>query len=97
MDVFGQVFLDQARTEQDVYYFTERDDNLIEFRSAKTYFRSSESWSREERTILKEAGERVLDIGCGAGRTASISRNRESESLVLTIPRELSRSASSRE
>lgn len=67
-DLFGVILSDQYMTEEKIFYFSERDDDLIEFRSADSYFAPSTNWRKSEKIILERVGEKILDIGCGAGR-----------------------------
>ena len=74
-DLFGKILLDQLEKLNDVVYYVERDDGFIEHRSANRYFEGVEKWSEEEKSILNNVGETVLDIGCGAGRTSLYLQN----------------------
>jgi SAM-dependent methyltransferase len=56
----------------DVAELIERDDGYVEVATTpcKTYFSGFEEWSAQERTTIKFARGRVLDVGCGAGRAS---------------------------
>ena len=47
-DLFGKILKDQYQNNGDIIYFSERDDNLIEHRSAKSYFTTTNEWSQDE-------------------------------------------------
>ena len=70
-DAFGQLLWDCHRGA-DVAELIELDDGYLEVATThcKTYFSDFEEWSVQERTAIKFARGRVLDVGCGAGRAS---------------------------
>ncbi len=69
-DAFGQALWDHHRSGTPIVHMIERDDGLIDAMDTAMYFTSRDGWPGFERDILRDADERVLDIGCGAGRHA---------------------------
>lgn len=67
-DLFGLILGDHIQTKDKIIYYSERDDNLIEQRSSEIYFLSSDNWREAEVNILENVGNKILDVGCGAGR-----------------------------
>lgn len=55
-----------------VFEVVERDDAWIGVTDAATYFSALEDWPAIERQMYPEITGRVLDIGCGAGRHATV-------------------------
>jgi SAM-dependent methyltransferase len=55
-----------------VFAIVERDDGFIGVEDAATYFAPIEDWPTTERQAYEEFTGRVLDLGCGAGRHASV-------------------------
>src|SRR5437879_3207062 len=70
-DAFGQLLWDSCSGE-DVSEIIERDDGyvVVATTQGKTYFSDFAEWSAQERTAIKFARGRVLDVGCGAGRAS---------------------------
>jgi SAM-dependent methyltransferase len=52
------------------YEIVEREDGLIDIRSALPYFQAYEKWPAHEREAIQRARGSILDVGCGAGRVA---------------------------
>jgi SAM-dependent methyltransferase len=55
-----------------VFEIIERDDGFISAGDATRYFAPVEEWRTLERQACAEFTGRVLDVGCGAGRHASV-------------------------
>jgi SAM-dependent methyltransferase len=55
-----------------VFEIIERDDGFISVGDTARYFAPVEDWPALERQACEEFTGRVLDIGCGAGRHASV-------------------------
>jgi SAM-dependent methyltransferase len=55
-----------------VFQIIERDDGHIAASDASVYFAPAEDWPELERQACEEITGRVLDVGCGAGRHASV-------------------------
>jgi len=55
-----------------VFQIIERDDGHIAASDAAVYFAPVEDWPELERHACEEITGRVLDVGCGAGRHASV-------------------------
>lgn len=68
-DVFGHMLLDTA-AEQETWEIIERDDGFVSARSAEVYFDDYNHWPAVEKTAIRLAKGKVLDIGCGAGKHA---------------------------
>ena len=68
-DGFGRAMYEHHQGRQSLHVI-ERDDGLVEVMSARGYFRPLARWWTFEKTALRQARGRVLDVGCGAGRVA---------------------------
>ncbi len=66
-DAFGQKLWAAYKGEQ-VFEIVERDDRYIDAMSLKGYFSDYGEWHTIEQKGMEFVKERVLDIGCGAGR-----------------------------
>ncbi|MBB5858189.1 class I SAM-dependent methyltransferase [Amycolatopsis umgeniensis] len=55
-----------------VFQIVERDDGHIAASDAAVYFAPVEDWPELERKACEEITGRALDVGCGAGRHASV-------------------------
>ena len=55
-----------------VFQIVERDDGHIAASDASLYFAPIEDWPELERRACGEITGRILDVGCGAGRHASV-------------------------
>jgi len=74
-DAFGAALraCHQADTRPGVVFeIVERDDGFISVGDATRYFAPVEDWPMLERQACEELTGRVLDVGCGAGRHASV-------------------------
>src|SRR5262245_34657416 len=74
MDAFGQLIYDHYRGNASADII-ERDDGWFGVSSvgssgAGYYFAPYAKWPPHQRQAIRQAGGRVLDIGCGAGRVA---------------------------
>lgn len=68
-DAFGHALLAVHKGEE-VHEIVERDDGFVDSMSTKGYFSDYEAWSPIEQKAMQLVKGRVLDIGCGAGRTS---------------------------
>ena len=68
-DGFGRAMLEHHQG-RDSLHVIERDDGLVEVMGAQGYFRPFAQWWAFEKTALRLARGRALDVGCGAGRVA---------------------------
>ena len=63
----------------------ERDDGFLDPMETGYYFSGPETWSEGERASLMEVKGRVLDVGCGAGRTALLLQERGHEVVAIDV------------
>jgi SAM-dependent methyltransferase len=68
-DAFGQI-LYAAYSGAEAFEIIERDDGYIEAMPAKGYFSEYKDWPQIERKAMEFAKGKILDVGCGAGRTS---------------------------
>jgi SAM-dependent methyltransferase len=68
-DAYGQEIWN-CHKGNSTYEIFERDDGLIEIRSAQPYFQDYSNWPAHEQEAIQRAHGAILDIGCGAGREA---------------------------
>lgn len=76
-DAFGRVLTRcwEAGVHEGVAFeVVERDDGYLGVTDAATYFAPADAWSEPERWGCEQAVDRVLDVGCGAGRHAVVIR-----------------------
>lgn len=66
-DAYGQEIL-ACYKGREVSEIVERDDGYIDALSPRIYFSDYEDWPAIEQRAMEFVKERVLDIGCGAGR-----------------------------
>ncbi len=74
-DAFGQMLRgcqDAGQQPGMAFEVIERSDGLISVGDAARYFASLEDWPEIEKTVLQAVSGRVLDVGCGAGRHATV-------------------------
>lgn len=70
-DAFGLALLDHLDHGSDARpHFVERDDGLLESFDTAVYFTGRSILFENDPDITQRAGERVLDVGAGAGRHA---------------------------
>ena len=82
-DLFGLILSDQYGSKEKIHYFSERDDDLIEIRSASLYYLKSDNWNNSEVIILDRVGEKILDLGSGAGRHSIYLQNKGKSVLAF--------------
>lgn len=68
-DAFGHAMYD-AYMGKPAYEVYERDDGDVNVVASQKYVKEHKDWSPHERAALRLARGKVLDLGCGAGRTA---------------------------
>lgn len=79
-DAFGAALVAcHEAGETGVFSVVERDDGWLAPDDMGKYFATAEAWWPVERWLCDMAGERVLDIGAGAGRHALYLRERGHE------------------
>ncbi len=67
-DAYGQEIYSYFQGKESVE-IVERSDGYINFSSGtRMYFSEYKDWDKNEKEAIKYAKDRVLDIGCGAGR-----------------------------
>lgn len=74
-DAFGAVLRECHEAGEQpgtAFEVVERDDGWLGVGDAVRYFATLSGWSLLERQVFAEITGRVLDIGCGAGRHASV-------------------------
>jgi SAM-dependent methyltransferase len=69
-DAFGRALIDHLARIEDACHVVERDDGFVEAGPMDYYFAQHRDWPDCEKTSIRQARGRVLDIGCGAGRCA---------------------------
>ena len=70
-DAFGRALWDHVRGKGSGYEVFERDDGYVDvFRGREVWLASYPDWPVRQRTALRYARGRVLDLGCGGGRHA---------------------------
>ena len=68
-DAFGFALLDYLEHGLEAHsHFIERDDGLLETIDTRVLFTEESDWSVVEAPVGDRAGQRVLDVGAGAGR-----------------------------
>jgi SAM-dependent methyltransferase len=68
-DAFGQI-LYAVYGGAEASEIVERDDGYMEAMPAKGYFSEYEDWPQIEQKAMEFAKGKILDVGCGAGRTS---------------------------
>jgi SAM-dependent methyltransferase len=68
-DLYGQVFMDYFQNNLKGETYLIRDDGYRDLFEVKEYFSSPDNFAPVENSLLKFARpDKVLDVGCGAGR-----------------------------
>jgi predicted RNA methylase len=84
-DAFGLLLQDYLRGEQGIE-LVERDDGFVgSAGSPSQYFAPFDAWPVHEQAAMAWARDRVLDIGCGAGRHALYLQNQGLEVVGIDI------------
>ena len=81
-DAYGALLLD-ALEGRDAYEVIERDDGTVWAGTPDEYFAPHRRWPAAERSALRAARGRVLDIGCGAGRVSLHLQGRGLEVVAI--------------
>ncbi len=83
-DAFGEVLLEFLDGRGPGAHVIERDDGLVEgMASVEPYFGGPDSFAQIEHQALESIGERVLDIGAGAGRFSLAAQERGAAVVAL--------------
>ncbi len=83
-DAYGHLLRDCSDGEP-VVEVVERDDGYVDTGDPARYFAPAESWPEHERAAIAEAGGRVLDVGCGAGRHALHLQERGLDVVAIDV------------
>jgi hypothetical protein len=67
-DVFGKALMAYHRGGEAVHHI-EREDGYFDPMETGFYFSDHEAWFVGDKAALMEVKGRILDVGCGAGRT----------------------------
>lgn len=81
-DAYGAILLD-ALEGREAYEVIERDDGTVWAGTPDAYFAPHRRWPAAERSALRSARGRVLDIGCGAGRVSLHLQERGLEVVAI--------------
>ncbi len=85
-DAQGQEIFDYFKGNTGVREVVERDDGFIEaYEGPRGYLSQYKDWPAHERTGLRYARGRVLDIGCGAGRHSLYLQKKGHDVLGIDI------------
>jgi len=85
-DAFGRMIYDYERGDRSGGEIVERDDGYFDVSGGPAaYFREYKSWSPHERKAMQYVRGRVLDIGCGAGRSALYLQSRGHDVLGIDV------------
>jgi SAM-dependent methyltransferase len=83
-DAFGEALLEYFEERGPGAHIIERDDGLVEgMASVEPYFGGPDSFAQIEHEALEWIGERVIDIGAGAGRFALAAQARGADVVAL--------------
>jgi hypothetical protein len=82
-DAFGAALLD-VLAGGDGRHAIERDDGRVDSMNATSYFATADTWTGEIVEALSQMHGRVLDVGCGAGRTPYTRQASAAMSLALS-------------
>jgi hypothetical protein len=84
-DAYGHQVYDYLK-RKDAWEIVERDDGFFGVSAgAKYYFADYEKWHDREKKAIRFVKGRVLDIGCGAGRTSLYLQNKGFDVLGVDI------------
>jgi SAM-dependent methyltransferase len=85
-DAYGRLVLDHLEHGGQVE-IVERDNGFVAASrlGPEAYFAPLRQWAKHERTAIRLARGRVLDIGCGAGRVALHLQNRGHEVVGIDV------------
>jgi SAM-dependent methyltransferase len=85
-DAFGLALLDYLEHgSESRSHFIERDDGLLETIDTGVLFTQGSDWSVVEAPVGDRAGQRVLDVGAGAGRHALPLQESGREVVALDV------------
>ncbi|MDH3248664.1 MAG: methyltransferase domain-containing protein [Acidimicrobiia bacterium] len=83
-DAFGEALLEFLDGRGPGAHIIERDDGLVEgMPSVEPYFGGPDGLAEIERQAIELIGDRVLDIGAGAGRFSLAAQARGAETVAL--------------
>ncbi len=84
-DAYGQAMLDHLEGKTG-FEIVERDDKWIGMSlGPPAYFTEYEAWPKIQQEAIEYAGNKVLDIGCGAGRHSLFLQNQGKTVLGIDI------------
>ena len=92
-DLFGQALLDWTRGGTEPEYIQRADGLVVPGAGHEFYLATHRDWPSSERTSLRYARGRVVDIGCGAGRVSLHLQERGQHVVALDASRRAVRSA----
>ncbi len=84
-DAFGMALLSHLDHGDDGWHVIERDDGWVDALAASRYFGDIEAWVPIERDAIGRAGDRVLDVGAGAGRISLFLQERGTDVVALDV------------
>ena len=88
-DAQGQEIFDYFKGKTGTLEVIERDDGYIEaYEGPRGYLSQYKDWPARERSGIRYARGRVLDIGCGAGRHSLYLRERGHDVLGIDVSRQ---------
>ena len=83
-DAFGEALLEYFEKQGPGAHVIERDDGLVEgMASVEPYFGGPDGFAEIESKAIELIGERVLDVGAGAGRFSLAARARGADVVAL--------------
>ena len=84
-DAFGRALMDHLVDGVPGHHVLERDDGTVDVMAASIYFGDLDVWTSAERSALDHVGERVLDVGAGAGRISLLLQRRGVDVTALDV------------